>query len=178
MDGRVREARPEAGEHARYFDRYVALVPAGSIVEVLEQQAMDTLGLLAPVSESAADRAYAPGKWTVKEVMGHVADAERVFSYRALRFGRGDGTELAGFDQEPYVPAGAYGERSLRDILEEWEAVRRATVLLFRGLPDGAWLRRGVASGHEVTVRALAWITAGHELHHRAILAERYLAVE
>lgn len=176
MDPQVTRLRPEPDEYAEAFAGYVALVPAGEIVEMLELQVCETTRLLERVSEAAADRAYAPGKWTIKQVVGHVSDTERVLGYRALRFGRGDPAPLPGFDQDPYVPAGEFGRRSLGDLIDEWIAVRRATVLLFRGMPVEGWIRRGVASGHEVTVRALAWIIAGHELHHRRILSERYLS--
>jgi hypothetical protein len=166
--------RPAPDEYAAYYAGYVARVPAGDIVAILETQIERTRALLASVPETMADHAYAPGKWTIREVIGHLSDAERVFAYRALRFGRGDTTELAGFDENAYVPAGGFGGRSLASLIDELVAVRKASVALFRGLPAGAWLRRGVASGHVVTVRALAWIMAGHELHHRAILEERY----
>jgi len=175
MADRAAGGRPATDEYGQFYGGYVSLVPPGPIVDVLEREGANALRFLEEISESRADRAYAPGKWTIKEVLGHVMDTERVFSQRALRFGRGDASELPGFDQDRYVPAGGFGVRPLRDIVEEWVAVRRSTVLLFRGLPAEAWLRRGVASGHVVTVRALAWIIAGHELHHRTILAERYL---
>lgn len=165
---------PGSDEYAPFYGDYVARVPDGDIVAVLEGQIGETLRMLGGITEAAADRAYAPGKWTIKEVVGHVVDSERVFGQRALRFARGDTTELPGFDQDPYVLAGGFAARSLRDLADELAAVRRATVLLFRGLPAEAWGRRGVASGHEVSVRALASIIAGHELHHRAILRERY----
>lgn len=176
MATRLDDDRPATDEYAEYYAGYVSRVPAGGILEVLEREGSETQRLLEGIDESRSDHAYAPGKWTIKEVVGHVTDTERVFSQRALRFGRGDTSELPGFDQNVYVPAGGFGLRSLRDIVDEWVAVRRSTVLLFRGLPADAWRRRGVASGHEVTVRALAWIIAGHELHHRAILADRYLS--
>jgi hypothetical protein len=168
------EGRPAPGEYAERYAPYVARVPDGGLMGVLERQAEETRALLAGLSEAEAEQAYAPGKWTIKEVVGHLSDAERVFSYRALRFGRGDTAELAGFDENAYVPAGTFGARSLAGLLEEFVAVRQATIWLLNTLPPEAWLRRGVASGHEVTVRALGYITAGHELHHRAILEERY----
>jgi hypothetical protein len=111
----------------------------------------------------------------VKEVVGHLADSERVFAYRALRFARADATELAGFDENHYAANSSFDERPLAEVLREFEAVRAATVALLHGLPGPAWDRRGVANGNPVTVRALAWIIAGHERHHRALLAERYL---
>lgn len=167
--------RPGGDEYAPFYHDYVQRVPSGRLVDVLTREGAHTIRLLESVPEAHASRAYAPGKWTITEVVGHVVDAERVFGHRALRFGRGDASELPGFDQTLYVPAGEFAARSLRSLIEEFAAVRRATVLLFSGFPPEAWIRRGVAAGHEVSVRALAWIIAGHELHHRAILSERYL---
>lgn len=168
------EGRPEAGEYSSYFAPYVARVPEGGIVEVLERQVAEMRDLVGGLSEAEAEYAYAPGKWTVKEVIGHLSDSERVFAYRALRFARGDGAELAGFDDMDFVAAGEFGARTLASLLAEFEAVRAGTVSLLAGLPAEAWTRRGVANGQEVSVRALACIVAGHELHHRALLVERY----
>jgi len=167
-------SRPGPDEYAPFYAGYVARVPAGGLVELLARQVVDTRRLLDGLSSTEAEYAYAPGKWTIKEVVGHVADGERVFAYRALRFARGDATELPGFDENRYVPAGRFGDRSLGDLLDELGAVRDATVRLLAGLPAEAWERRGVASGSEVSVRALACVIAGHELHHRSILEERY----
>lgn len=169
------EGRPGADEYAPYYQPYVALVPEGGIVGILARQIDETIALFSGLTEAQADHAYAEGKWTIKEVVGHLSDSERVFAYRALRFARGDTTELAGFDENVYVPAGEFGGRPFTELLEELMVVRRATVALLGGLPEAAWTRRGRASGTEVSVRALATIIAGHELHHRAILSERYL---
>jgi hypothetical protein len=145
------------------------------VVAALEDQPRQTRALLSGLSEEQGDFRYAPDKWSIKEMLGHVIDAERVFSYRALRFARHDGTPLASFEQDDYVRAGGFGDRRLGDLIEEFVAVRRATVWLFRTLSPEAWMRRGVASGNPVSVRAVAYIVAGHELHHRAILQEKYL---
>ncbi|HEX8162397.1 MAG TPA: DinB family protein [Pyrinomonadaceae bacterium] len=169
-------ARPEPGEYAPYYEKYVSLVPAGDIVETLERQSAETLALLRGVPEERADSAYEPGKWSVKELVGHVVDTERVFSHRALRFGRGDRTPLPGFEQDDYVRGANFGARSLADIAEEFARVRAATVALLRSFDEEAWARRGTANDNEVSVRALAHILAGHELHHMGILRERYLA--
>ena len=169
---------PEPAEYAPYYHRYVERVPAGDIARTLEQSARETVALLR--SEPARERSdfrYAAGKWSVKEVLGHVCDAERVFTYRMLRFGRGDSTPLESFDENIYAPAGEFEQRKLDDIVEEFLAVRTATLALVRGLPESAWTRSGMASGQEVSVRALAWIIAGHEMHHRALLEERYLDI-
>ena len=170
------DRRPDPGEYNAYYDRYVALVPGGDIIALLTVQLDDTVALLRDLSEDQALHAYAPGKWTVKEVIGHVMDAERVFMHRALRFGRGDETALPPFDENTYTPAGEFNARPLASLISELTTVRRATVALLAGLPADAWQRRGTASGFRVSVRGLAWITAGHELHHRQILTQRYLA--
>ena len=168
--------RPEPTEYAPYYGRYITLVPDGPIVEVLRDQIKETLHLLRALPESRGEHRYGPDKWSIKELVGHVIDGERVFAYRALRFGRNDPTELPGFDENLYAPAGGFGARTLASLVDELETVRRATVYLFEGFPPEAWSRRGVASENPVTVRGLAYIIAGHERHHRSILAERYLA--
>lgn len=168
--------RPDPSEYNTYFDRYISLVPAGDIIALLAVQLDDTVALLRDLTEEQALHAYAPGKWTIKEVIGHIADTERVFAHRALRFARADETPLPGFDENAYTPAGAFNVRPLASLISELSAVRRATVALLAGLPVEAWQRGGRASDNFITVRALAWTTAGHELHHRSILAQRYLA--
>jgi hypothetical protein len=135
----------------------------------------ETLALLRGLSEERATHRYAPGKWSVKEVVGHMIDGERIFGYRALRFARNDPTPLSGFDQEPYIASASFDACALDGLLDEFEHVRRGTVLMFRHLPAEAWLRQGVASDNPVTVRALAYIIAGHERHHVGVLRERYL---
>src|ERR1700687_1765687 len=157
-------ARPESGEYAPYYDKYVSLVPDGDILIILERQAPETAALLAR-SAADGDFRYAPGKWSVKESLGHVIDAERVFAYRALRISRNDKTPLPGFEQDDYVKYGPFGQCTLSSLVEEFASVRKATALLFRALDEVAWTRRGVASDKEVTVRALAYMIAGHELH-------------
>jgi uncharacterized damage-inducible protein DinB len=168
------KTRPEPGEYAPYYEKYIALVPGNEIVDVLEAQRKQMMQLFAARSERDGNFRYAAEKWTVKEVLGHVSDTERIFAYRALRIARSDQTPLSGFEQDDYVRAGAFGERTLTDLAEEFEHVRNATVALFGSLGKEAWLRRGVANKNEVSVRALAFIVAGHELHHRHILEERY----
>jgi hypothetical protein len=170
------KTRPKAGEYAPYYETYISLVPASDVVGILEAQRLQTLQLFAARSEREGNYRYAPDKWTVKEVLGHVSDCERIFAYRALRIARGDQTPLSGFEQDDYVRAGAFGERTLGDLAAEFAHVRGATVALFRSLGKDAWVRRGVANKNEVSVRALAFIIAGHELHHRRILEERYFA--
>ena len=169
-------ARPGKDEYAPYYERYTSLVPEGDVVETLERQLGETLALLGSVDEERAGSRYEPGKWSVKEVVGHMIDAERIFAYRALTFARGDRTALPGFEQDDYIGTGAFDARTLRDLAEEFEHVRRSTIKLFGSLSEEAWLRRGTASDSEVSVRALAHIIAGHEAHHVNILRARYLS--
>jgi hypothetical protein len=131
--------------------------------------------LLSGRTEADGDLRYAPDKWSLKEVLGHINDTERIMAYRALRIARGDATPLAGFEQDDYVRNGPFSDRSLADLIEDYIAVRRATITLFRNLDEAAFARRGVANKNDVTVRALAYIIAGHELHHRRIIEEKYL---
>lgn len=167
---------PGAGEHAPYYARYTALVPAGDIIATLERQSEETARFLAGLTADQAAHRYAPGKWSIKEIIGHLTDAERIFAHRALRFARGDATPLPGFDETVYTPAGEFDDRTLEDVAADLRAARASTVALFRGLPAHAMTRAGTASDAHVTVRALAWITAGHELHHLNVIRERYLA--
>jgi len=167
-------ARPAPGEFVEYYGKYIALVPGEDAISALRGQIEETARLLAPLDESRALHRYAPGKWSVKEVVGHLSDSERVFAYRALRMGRADTTPLAGFDEKAYTPAGRFDARPLAEMVREYEAVRAASLALFGGMDGEALLRRGTANGNEISVRALAWIAAGHELHHRKLLTERY----
>jgi uncharacterized damage-inducible protein DinB len=168
--------RPEPSEYLAYYETYISKVPKGSLLTVLEDQRRETQELLAGLSDAEALHRYAPGKWSIKEVVGHLMDSERVFCYRALGFGRADANPLPGFDEKAWVPAGRFDARSLKDLAAEFDAVRRATIALFAGLDADALARRGTANNYPITVRALAWIIAGHERHHVAILRERYLA--
>lgn len=168
--------RPGAGEYAPFYDTYVSKVPEGDVLAILEEQRRATQALLAGIPERKALHRYAPGKWSVKEVVGHLMDSERVFCYRALRFARADAKPLQGFDEQTWVPAGKFDARPLAELAAEFDAVRRATIALFHGLDGAALARRGTANDQEISVRALAYIVAGHERHHVAILKERYLA--
>jgi len=165
---------PGPSEYAEHYARYVTRVPSGDVLAHLAGQIAETRGALRGLPPERAALRYASGKWSVAEVVGHVADAERVFAYRALRIARGDETPLPGFDENAYTPAGRFDQRPIADLVDELTAVRAATLALFRGLPAEALARAGTASGHRVTVRALAFLIAGHELHHRAVLHERY----
>jgi hypothetical protein len=165
---------PSADEYAPYFRRYVELVPPGEILAVLADGARDTRALLGSLPEARSRFRYAPGKWSVREVVGHLSDTERVLAYRMLRVARGDATPLAGFDENAYVAAAGFDARSMDDLLDEMYAVRHATLLLVRSLTPESAPRTGTANDQTVSARALAWIIAGHELHHRRILEERY----
>src|ERR1700676_4902071 len=168
--------RPQPGEYAPYYERYVALVRGEEILDALDQQRRQMMLLLSARDEADGDFRYAPGKWSAKEVLGHICDTERVFAYRAMRISRADATPLEGFEQDDYVRNGPFARSSLADLIEDFIAVRRATVSLLRYLDEAAWTRRGIANKNEVSVRGLAYIIAGHELHHRGILEEKYLA--
>jgi len=171
----ITATRPDASEHIPYYGKYIALVPEADAILALESQIADALVLLKTIPEAKGDHRYGPDKWTIKEVIGHLIDGERVFAYRAMRFARNDRTELPGFDENTYVPAGAFGRRTLADLVGEWELVRRSNLAMFRGLDAEAWRRSGSANGSPVSVRALAYIIAGHGRHHVALLRERYL---
>jgi len=168
-------AKPESTEYASYYNGYVSLVPAGDIVETLATQLDETLALVRGISDEKALHRYAPDKWSIKELVGHVLDGERVFAYRALRFSRNDPTALPGFEQDIFIDGASFDACALADLADEFEHVRRANILMFRNLTPEAWMRQGVASENPVTVRALAFIMAGHERHHVNILRERYL---
>jgi hypothetical protein len=167
-------ARPGAGEYAPYYEKYVSLILEDDILAVLERPSQSIGGFLATRTEADGDFRQAPGKWSVKEVLGHVIDTERVFSYRALRIARNDRTPMEGFEQDDYVKYGPFGQCTLAALVEEFKSVRLATLSLLRGFDEAAWVRRGVANKNEVSVRGIAYIIAGHELHHRKILQERY----
>ena len=170
----VRQTRPNTDEYAPYYQKYVDRVPAGDLLTLLARQGEETAALLGKVKEQDAGHRYAPDKWSIREVVGHVTDAERVFAYRALRFARGDEGALLSFDEKAFVAGGGFDRRTLADLVAELRAVRQATLALLRSLDETAWARGGTASDKHVTVRALGHIIAGHEAHHVAILKERY----
>lgn len=168
--------RPAPDEFAPYYGTYVKRIADDEeILTVLAEQHAGVPERLGRVPEGRGDHRYAPGKWSVKEVVGHLSDSERIFAYRALRFARGDTSALPGFDENEYVPRMAAANRTLGDVVAEWGDVRQATLALFRHLPEEGWHRRGVASGSLVSVRALAFIIGGHVRHHLGVLEERYL---
>jgi hypothetical protein len=166
-------ARPEATEYAPYYEKYVTRVPEGDIVTVLDDQLRETVAFLEGVPADQATVLHPPYTWSIKQVVGHVNDCERIFGYRALRFARNDATPLPGFDQDVYVKEANFDALPLADLVAEFEALRRANVCFFRSLSPAAWARGGVANDNPVTVRALAYIMAGHVRHHLAILRRR-----
>ncbi len=168
-------ARPEPSEYGSYYGTYISKVPDGDVLDILERQRGELRQLLRDLPADRANYRYAPGKWSIKEVIGHVADTERVFCYRALRFARGDKTPLPSFDENDYVLNANFGQRTIIDLADEYDAVRQATTLFFRNLSPDAFMRIGTASEKEFTVRSLVYIVAGHERHHLLLLRERYL---
>ena len=166
--------RPAADESIPYYHGYISKVRGENLGEQLTGQLEEMEQLLGPVSDRAALARYADGKWSVKEVLGHLIDAERIFSYRLFRIARGDGTPLSGFDENAYVPAGNFDRRPLRVLLDEFRAVRVSTAALMEGLPPESWTRRGTAADKPISVRALAYIIIGHANHHMGVLRELY----
>jgi uncharacterized damage-inducible protein DinB len=167
--------RPAADEYTPYYGTYISKVPEGDVRALLRSQLPKTVELISSFSEENAAKSYAPGKWTLKEVLLHIADAERVFAYRLLRIGRGDTTPLPGFDQDPWVLTSHANDRSLASLLAEFQAVRAATLALVDSLSAEDWLRTGTASEKTISARALGYICAGHELHHVQLIRERYV---
>ena len=166
--------RPSEEEYSGDFGEYIRLVPEGNIIDILLAQQKQMTELLASMTESQGAYRYAEGKWTLKEVVGHIADGERVMTYRLLRFARGDQTPLPGFDQELFMPP--FGSWTIAQSAEDYRAVRQSTITLLRGLPAEAWSRRGTANDVSITARALAYGIAGHELHHMGVIRNRYLS--
>jgi hypothetical protein len=167
-------AAPDRTEAAEYYFTYIDQVPGGDICRILDAQLAETLPLLQGISEDRSLHRYAPDKWSIREVLGHLNDTERLFVFRAFWFARGFDSPLPSFDQHIAVSAAGAHARSWSSHVDEFRAVRAATVAFFRNLPADAWTRRGVASGNPFTVRALAYLAAGHVTHHLKILRERY----
>lgn len=168
-------SRPTADEASSYYFTYIQLVPDGDIVQTLQTQHADIHSLLQHTTDANAAAAPAPGEWSIKQVVAHLSDTERLFSFRALWFARGEQAALPGMEPNPWVAITNVNARPLSDLLAEFEQVRAASIALFVNLDRAAWQRRGIASGSVVSVRALAWIIAGHELHHTRSIREEYL---
>ncbi|MDQ1471751.1 MAG: hypothetical protein QOJ99_3231 [Bryobacterales bacterium] len=167
--------RPQENEFAPHAKAYVGHVYSDEIIQVLADQIGKTVALVRPLGEERSLLAYAPGKWTVKQTIGHMSDTERILSCHTLRIARGDTTPVPGFEQDEYVRNAGSNERSLEELLQEFVAVRESTLALVRGLPQESWRRAGTVSGYPVTVRGLIFTIAGHELHHFRTLEDRYL---
>jgi len=168
-------SRPTTDECSPYYFNYIQLVPDGDIVQILQTQHADIHALLKHTTDASASTPPAPGEWSIKQVIAHLSDAERLFSFRALWFARGEQTALPGMEPDPWVAIMDANARTLSDLLAEFDQVRAASISLFANLDPAAWQRRGMASDNIVTVRALAWIIAGHELHHNHSLRDVYL---
>lgn len=167
--------RPEKNEYAPYYEHYIRRVPEGDIIEILTRQMEKTQQFIKTIPPDKENYRYAQGKWSVKEVFGHLVDTERIFAYRAVCFSRNDKTPLPSFEQDDYITEANFSQRSLEDIAEEFRLLRQSNIVLFRSFDEELLLRKGIASGVEFTVRTIPYIVAGHELHHRQILQERYL---
>ena len=167
--------RPDKTEYAPYYERYVSLV-TGDVADVLGSQTTRLQDMITGMPEEKGEFRYADGKWSVKELLSHLIDGERMFAYRVLRISRGDETPIEGFEQDGYIENAHSNHRSFAEILEEFSLLRRANMILFKNLTDEDWSRLGTASDAKVSVRALAYIMAGHIEHHLGILKERYLA--
>ena len=159
-------ARPSSADYPEHFGKYIGLVPAGDLVEVMTTQIATLRSLLEPVGEEGAGYAYAPGKWTIREVIGHLTDTERVFAYRATAFSRGDAQPLPGFDQDAWLPFAKFDERNLVDLLDEFTDTRRSSLALVRGMPEEALDRRGIANGKEISVLSCICNMPGHVKYH------------
>jgi uncharacterized damage-inducible protein DinB len=167
--------KPQPHEYASFNPAYIANVGDNDVISALENQLAITCNLFSTLPPGKADYAYDTGKWTLKEVLGHMADTERIMSYRLLRFARNDGAELRGFNENDYVANARFATREMSDLLEEYVLVRKANLHLFKSLNDDEKQRSGIANGKPVTVNALLYVIAGHELHHIDIIKQRYL---
>ncbi len=167
--------RPGPEEVNAYFARYIDLADGRDLLEALANASEQVRATAQRIPSEKAGYRYAAGKWTIEQLMQHVVDTERIFTYRALCFARKDATELPGFEENDYADATADSDKGLRRILAEHDAVRNATIELFRGFNDDELLRKGTANGNRFSVRALGWATAGHAMHHVKVLHERYL---
>ncbi len=167
--------RPEKTEYAEYYDRYVSLVEETDIISAMQKQLEEVSAAFSQIAEDKGLYTYEEGKWTIKELLGHLIDGERIFAYRAFRFSRADETPLPGFDQDPYIENGNYNSVRLADLLEELVLLRKSNLYFLKNLSENAWDNVGVASDNPITVRALAYCMVGHITHHVKILKDRYL---
>jgi uncharacterized damage-inducible protein DinB len=168
-------SRPSLDEFPPYMKSYIELIPEGDIVEILSHQMDNAVRLLANVTESQAQYRYGEGKWALSEVLGHLTDTERIMSYRILRIARGDKSPLLGFDENDFVKEASFHIRTMAELLEDYQNVRRSTISLLNGLPQKSLEHAGTANGFKVTVETIAYMIAGHELHHFKIIENKYL---
>ncbi|UJF31297.1 DinB family protein [Paenibacillus hexagrammi] len=169
--------RPDSTEYYPYVSGYIHLVPDGDYISYLAKQLEELNALFAEVSEEQGSYAYAPGKWSIKEIIGHITDTERVMSYRLLRIARGDSDiSLPGFDQDSFIQSAAFSELTLETLLADFRAVRKATLTLLTTITDQAWLRKGLVNDNEISARAIAYTLAGHAQHHMNVLRDKYLS--
>ena len=168
--------RPSESEYPKYYLPYVQLVPEGDLVEILKENLEKVTALVEGIFEEDGLFRYAENKWSIKEVLGHITDTERIMSYRLMRVGRGDQTELPGFDENVYVQGAKSNQLPMKSLLEDFIATRNATISLVKNMPEEAWTNKGFANNSEITTRAIAYIIAGHENHHRNIITDRYLS--
>jgi hypothetical protein len=174
----IMENRPGESEYASYYSNYVSLVPTGDIEYILSEQISESISLIKNLFESQGQFRYASGKWSIKEVIGHLCDTERIMAYRLLCIARGEVGLLPGFDENEYVVNASFEKQTIPELLDHFVNVRQSTLYLLKSLSEDAWLRRGMANGLEVSVRAIAYIIAGHERHHRQIIIDRYFNSE
>lgn len=174
MNKKLKMQRPKSEESVAYFHNYISLVPDGNIMEILESNYSETVSFIKKIPLDKENYRYREGKWTVKEVLLHIIDTERILAYRTLRFARNDKTDLQGFDQDIYVPTSNAANRTLADIAEEFQTLRLATLSMIKYFTPEMINRDGTTNGNIMSVRALIYIIAGHELHHMNILKERY----
>jgi hypothetical protein len=167
--------RPGISEYNAKYSRYMDLVPEDDICAALEKQLSLAVSLLREIPDSLIDYRYAPGKWTTREVVGHILDTDRIFGFRLMSFARGDANPLSGADQDLYVATGEFSRYPLSEWIEEYSLIRKSNIALIRHLPAEAWDRTGIMSGTEISVRAIAYLMAGHERYHLGILQNRYL---
>ena len=168
-------ARPLPGEHSEGLAAYIARVPEGDIMTLLEGQMDAVASLFGGLSEAQGAYRYAPGKWSLKDLLQHFSDAERIFAYRCLRIGRGDATPLPGWEEDDYAQAAKADTRATADLLTDFQAARLASLHLFRSLSDAAWMQQGTSNGRSLTARCVPYISLGHAAHHLAVIRERYL---
>jgi hypothetical protein len=169
-------SRPSHNEYFEYYNGYVSKVDGGDLIKTLRSRRDLVEELYSPISEDQSRFRYAEGKWSIREMVGHLIDTERIMAFRALAFARGDAGQIPGMDQDDYIRNAGFDDCNFGDLVEEFLLARDSHILMFTHFPEAAWNRRGVASGYEFSVRGLGYIVAGHEIHHTNILIERYLA--